>query len=65
MSKKHNPTTVLVRLVIDEIREGRNGEALAVCVACDGKRHKIPYANIVALVEQHSARIVEIRAHAS
>lgn len=48
MSKKQNPTIVLVRLVLDEIHEGKH-ESKATVVANDGKKFKIPFSNIVAL----------------
>lgn len=55
MSKKNNPRTVLVRLVIDEIREGRSGEVVVAAIASDGQKHKIPMDDIVQ-VEQRQIR---------
>jgi len=49
MSQKHNPRTILARLVIDEIRESKNGEPLAVCITQNGKKLEIPYENILCL----------------
>lgn len=63
MSNKHNPTTVLVRLVLDEIREGKH-ESKAVVISNDGKKFKIPFSNIVSL-DPKTPRAVAIRAIAS
>ena len=63
MSKKHNPRTILVRLQIDEIREGKSGEVIVAAIASDGKRHKIPMDDIVRVEPRN--RVVELRAHAS
>jgi len=64
MSQNHDPRTVIARLVLDEIRESKNGEALAVCIIQNGKKLKIPYANIVCL-EQPTPRAVSIRTNRS
>lgn len=56
MSKTHNPRHVVCRLEIYGIREGKNGEALVVCITEDGRSHEIPYGNIICLepVTPHS-----------
>ncbi len=51
MSRKNKAPTVLVRLVLDKVREGENGDTLVVVIASDGKRYKMILRDVVAIEE--------------
>ncbi len=54
MSKNTNPRTVFVRLVLDEIREGKYGEVIGVFVASNGKKQKFPMDDVVKVEHRQS-----------
>jgi hypothetical protein len=51
MPKKNKPRTVLVRLVLDNVRGDENGDTLVVVIASNGMRHKIPMHDVVVVEE--------------